>query len=149
MARRWMWWCAISASFGGCGGGATCQIVTDARGMVSTVVTPMSAGTITLSASEGGVQQSASFTVIAPVAPPQLSVTALHPATYIAGGETITFFLNAVVLENALPAASQGVQWAMSSGFATATTNTVTNSNGGASDLVLLGPVAAGGKAIA
>ena len=40
-----------AGSLAACGGAASCQIVTDAQGMISTMVTPLSVGTITLSAS--------------------------------------------------------------------------------------------------
>jgi hypothetical protein len=117
--------------------------------MVTTLVTPLSSGSITLSVSEGGVSQTVSFTVTSPVVPPQLSVTALNPATYIAAGATVSFPLNVVALYNGSPAGAQGVQWLTSSGFATARTSTVTNSGGNSSDLIFLGPIAAGGDAIA
>ena len=138
-----------AASFAGCAGSATCQFVTDANGMVTTLVTPLSTGTVTLSVAEGGVSQTVSFTASSPVLPPQLVVTALNPATYLAAGTTISFPLNVVALYNGSPAPAQGVQWTLASGFATATTNSVTNSVGNASDLVFLGPIAAGGDAIA
>ena len=137
-----------AASFAGCGGAATCQIVTDAQGMISTSVTPLSAGMITLQATEGGVQQSVSFTAV-PGAAPQLSVVSLNPATYIAAGATISLPLNAVALDNSSPAQSQGVQWTLAGGFAAAATNTVTNSSGITSETSILGPLAAGDHAIA
>lgn len=138
-----------AASFAGCNGAATCQIVTDAQGMISTAVTPLAAGTITLLAWEGGVQQSVSFTAIPGVSPPQLSVVALSLTTYIAAGATISLPLTAVVTYNALAAASEGVQWTLASGFAAAATNTVTNSSGITSEPAILGPIAAGAHAIA
>ena len=138
-----------AASFAACAGAATCQLVTNANGMVTTLVTPLSSGSITLSVSEGGVSQTVSFTVTSPVVPPQLSVTALNPATYIAAGATVSFPLNVVAIYNGSPAGAQGVQWLTSSGFATATTSTVTNSGGNSSELIFLGPIAAGGDAIA
>ena len=138
-----------AASFAACGGAGICQLVTDANGMVTTLVTPLSSGLITLSVSEGGVSQSVSFTALSPVVPPQLSVTALNPAIYIAADATISLPLSVVALYNGSPASAQGVQWATSSGFATATTSTVTNSGGSSSDPVFLGPIAAGGDAIA
>ena len=138
-----------AASFTASGGAATCQLVTDARGMVTTAVTPLSSGSITLTVSEGGVSQAVSFIAAAPAIPPQLRVTALGSATYIAAGATISLPLNVVALYNGLPAAAQDMQWSLSSGFAAAATHTVTNSSGTASNLVSLGPVAAGGDAVA
>ncbi len=59
-----------SASFGACGGTSTCTVQTDASGRISTLVTPLAAGTITLVVSEVGVtpaiSQNASFTASVP-----------------------------------------------------------------------------------
>lgn len=138
-----------TGSLAACGGAATCQLVTDSQGMISTPVTPLAAGTITLFATEGGVQQTVSFTAIPPIAPPALSVTALSPATYIAASATVTLTLQAAVLSNGTPAASQAVQWTLTQGFAAAATTTVTDSIGIASEFAVLGPVAAGAQATA
>ena len=138
-----------AASFAGCNGAATCQIVTDAQGMISTAVTPLSAGTITLLATEGGVQQSISFTAVPGALPPQLSIVALNPAVYIASGAAISLPLNAIATYNSLPATNQGVQWTLASGFAAAATNTVTNSSGSTSEAAILGPLVPGAHAVA
>lgn len=87
-----------AASFAACGGAAICQIVTDAQCLVTTAVTPLSSGIITLSVSEGGVSQTVSFTAAAPLLPPRLGVSALNSATYLAVGATISFPLNVVAL---------------------------------------------------
>ncbi len=52
-------------------------------------------------------------------------------------------------LQRTSPAASQGVQWTLASGFAAATTSTVTNNSGIASESAILGPLSAGAHAIA
>ena len=54
-----------AAGFKACGGLGSCTLVTDASGMISTAVTPLSGGAITLSATEGGVTQTATFTAVA------------------------------------------------------------------------------------
>ncbi len=58
-----------SASFAVCGGSASCTVQTDGFGRISTLVTPMASGTVTLVASEVGsspaVTQTASFTISA------------------------------------------------------------------------------------
>lgn len=138
-----------AASFAACAGAAICQVVTDTQGMVTTLVTPLSSGVITLSASEGGVSQSVSFTAVAPVAPPQLIVTALNSTLYVASGAVISYPLNALILYDGSPAAAQVVQWTLASGFAAAATYTVTNSAGVASNFVWLGQMLPGGKAVA
>lgn len=138
-----------AGSFSACAGAATCQIVTDAQGLATSSVTPLAAGTIILSATEGGVQQTASFIAAAPVAAPVLSLTALHPAIYVHAGSTISLTLNAAALYNGVPATSQATQWNLASGFASATRSTVTNTSGIASELVLLGPLLAGTTATA
>ena len=138
-----------AAALAGCAGAATCQIVTDSKGKVTTLVTPLSSGMITLAVSEGGVSQTVSFTAVAPVQPPQLSVTALNPAIYVSADAMISFSLHVVALYNSLPVAAQDVAWMLSPGFATATTHTVTNSVGDAADVVFLGPLAGGGHSLA
>ncbi len=55
---------AGSASFGPCTA-AACSLTTDANGMASFSVTPTAAGAVTLLASDGALQQSASFTALA------------------------------------------------------------------------------------
>ena len=54
-----------SATFAACGGASTCALTADASGEVTTVVTPLTAGSITLQAAEGNVIASASFTTTA------------------------------------------------------------------------------------
>ena len=64
-----------SASLTGCGGSPLCSLVTDSKGVITSVVTPLSTGLITLSAAETGAQQSASFIVLgSPAADLQLSI---------------------------------------------------------------------------
>ncbi len=53
------------ATFAGCAGAASCTLVADATGTVSTLVTPLAAGMITLTAVDGEVSVSSSFTAIA------------------------------------------------------------------------------------
>ncbi len=50
-----------SASLGGCGVAASCVLVSDANGMVSTTVTPTAAGVVGLMAADGAVTQRVSF----------------------------------------------------------------------------------------
>ncbi len=52
------------AGFAACAGIATCTVQTDSSGSISTAVTPLSGGSITLSASEGGVTQTSTFTAV-------------------------------------------------------------------------------------
>ena len=53
-----------SAAFAACNGASSCVLVTDASGTVSSGVTPLAAGSITLSAADGAVTQSVSFTAV-------------------------------------------------------------------------------------
>ncbi len=59
-----------SASFGACGGASSCTAQTDAYGRISTLVTPLAVGSITLTTSEVGatpaVSQTATFTASVP-----------------------------------------------------------------------------------
>ena len=54
-----------SAGLAACSGAASCTLTADAQGLVSTAVTPLSGETISLSASDGAVVQTASFSAIA------------------------------------------------------------------------------------
>ena len=56
---------AGSASFGACGA-AVCTVLTDATGLASSAVTPLTAGTITVQAAAGALVQSVSFTAQTP-----------------------------------------------------------------------------------
>ena len=53
-----------SAVFAACNGASMCALVTDASGTVSSGVTPLTAGTITLSAADGALTQTVSFTAV-------------------------------------------------------------------------------------
>ena len=53
------------AGFAGCAGLGSCTMQTGPSGTISTAVTPLSEGSITLSAIEGGVTQTATFTAAA------------------------------------------------------------------------------------
>ena len=52
------------ASFGACAGASSCTLTADANGNVSTAVTPLGAGAITLSAADGAVSVTASFNAV-------------------------------------------------------------------------------------
>lgn len=54
-----------AAGFAACAGLGSCTLQTGASGTISTAVTPLSGGSIALSASEGGVTQTATFTAVA------------------------------------------------------------------------------------
>ena len=54
-----------AAGFRACAGLASCTLQTGASGTISTAVTPLSGGSITLQASEGGVTQTANFSAVA------------------------------------------------------------------------------------
>ena len=53
-----------AAGFEACGGSSSCVVQTNSLGMVSTAVTPLSAGPITISAADGGAAQTATFAAV-------------------------------------------------------------------------------------
>ena len=71
-----------SASFTGCGTASTCALQTDSTGTLTAAVTPLSVGSITLLAAEGGAQQATTFTTIASPLADLFSLTAI-PGTSV------------------------------------------------------------------
>ena len=61
------------AGLAACAGAASCSLTADPNGMISTPVTPLAAGMMTLTVTDGGVTATASFTALPP--PDVLSVS--------------------------------------------------------------------------
>jgi hypothetical protein len=116
-----------------CAGAASCVLTADANGMVSTLVTPLAAGLITVMATDGGVSVSSSFTALAVVPPNRYTLTTPNGTVYVAEGAVVPITLRAVAMENGSASAGQTVHWSESSGFALAATDTLTDRSGATS----------------
>ena len=113
-----------SAAFTACGGNASCTVQTDAFGVISTPVTPLSTGTVTLVAVESGVStpaaQSATFFAVA--APNLLRVVSAPASGGYSGLAAPTPFVLQVLLpDGSTPVPNQNVTIAVSSGSASFT----------------------------
>jgi hypothetical protein len=87
-----------SAAFSGCGNGPSCSIVAGSNGIISTSVTPLAAGAITLTATESGGQVSATFNAVGVVRPDVLAVAQTPVASLYAGATAATPFAVRVTL---------------------------------------------------
>jgi hypothetical protein len=95
-----------SASLTGCGGSPSCTLVTDSQGVLTTAVTPLSVGTITLSASENGAVQTATFTTLgAPAADVFSMVNNPGAALYVGATATNPFAVLVTLADGVTPVA--------------------------------------------
>jgi hypothetical protein len=122
-----------AVSFAGCGGGSSCTLLSDESGQVSTRVTVLSAGVMTISA----VLAPASYT-----APKQVQTTLLgissaldlvlaSPYAWIAQGATVGVILTARVLSNGVPLGGKVVNYQLIKGSGTLSASTTTTDNNG------------------
>jgi IPT/TIG domain-containing protein len=135
-----------AVSFAACGGGPSCTLISDESGQVSSRITVVSAGVMTISA------------VLAPAsypAPQQVQTTLLgvssaldltlaSPFAWIAQGATVNVVLTARVLSNGIPIAGQVVNYQFLKGIGTLSANTTTTDNNGYSLTTLMLPSLAG-----
>jgi hypothetical protein len=135
-----------SAALAACAGSASCTVSTNASGMISTNVTPLAVGTITLQVNDGGVIASASFTA---QALPDDIVSTQFVTVYVAEGATVPETLSLFATDNGTPAAGLAVHWSTSGGFALTVTDTVTGATGASSVMAALGPLNGGSQAAA
>jgi hypothetical protein len=92
---------AVGAAFGACGQ-ASCTLTGDSSGTVSTSVTPLTAGTVHLTATAGGVTVTTTFLAVA--APPDTLRVLMAPANgSYAGRVAATPFQVQVLLANGSP----------------------------------------------
>lgn len=112
-----------NATLVACAGAASCTLQTDSQGMISTQVTPLAPGLVTLLAAEGNVTQTASFSVAS--RPDVLRIVSAPASSQIAGIAAQPLFaisLNSGDTGAPLPgrsvvfSASAGVQFAGCSG---------------------------------
>ena len=133
-----------SVLFAACGA-ASCTLSTDTNGMVSTLVTPLSAGTITLQAAGVDGTVDASFNAAVRVQ----TVTAVQAIEYIAAGATVAWTPQVSVADNFASTTGLSVGWlAISGPVLVATSSSQVNAQGIAQTLATAGPLSAGGQAV-
>jgi hypothetical protein len=133
-----------TVQFGACGA-AMCTVLTNASGVASTTVTPLSPGGITLSAAGSAGTQTAAFTAITLVR----SLTPEQSMEYIAEGATVAWGLQVAAADNTASTAGVLVQWQAVSGSAVLSPGeSVVNGGGVAQSVAMVGPAAAGGQAV-
>lgn len=129
-----------SIQFGGCPPLA-CVVLTDASGLASVTVDPLTFGSVTLSASAVGASVTASFLA------QSRSLVALQPTEYVAAGATVAWTADVNAVQNGAPASGLEVDWTGSPGMTFAAPVSHVDSAGVASQSVVLGPLAAGSQA--
>jgi hypothetical protein len=133
-----------SVQFSACGA-ASCTVSTSANGIASTLVTPMSAGAITLQATGVDGTAIASFTVAARVQ----TATAIQATEYIVEGATVEWSPQLNVADNFASTIGLTVGWQTISGTITASpTNSQVNSQEIAQTVATAGPLLAGAQAV-
>jgi hypothetical protein len=90
----------------------SCTLSTDASGIVTSVVTPLASGSITLSASSSVGNITASFNAI----PRIQTITALNPQLYLAQKAVISWTPQTSLADNAVSTLGVPVQWTALSG---------------------------------
>ena len=100
-----------------CNGAPGCVAVSDAQGMVSTLVRPLTSGTVTMTASDGPVSQSVSFTVLRP--PDTLTLIGGPADGSLVGGPAAVPMSVKVLQADGTVAAGRSVTIAVISGAAT------------------------------
>jgi hypothetical protein len=133
-----------AVSFAACGA-ATCTVLTNASGVASTAVIPMSAGIAVLTATSSAGTQTASFTAVARVR----TVTMMTPILYIAAGSTVAWTQQAILADNSSTAAGVAVNWTGSTGLTLSAASSTANTAGIATAAATAGPLASGTQAIA
>jgi hypothetical protein len=134
-----------AVQFGACGAGS-CTATTNAAGMVSTTVTPLSAGAITLSAASSAGTQMAGFNAIAQVR----TATAMQAVEYVAAGATFVWTPQVTVTDNTASTAGVPVSWQASTGpIVFSDAQSQANAAGVAQAVATIGPLAAGAQATA
>ena len=135
-----------SAGLAACAGAAGCALTTDANGMISTAVTPLAAGLITLTVVDGGVSATASFMA---VTPPDVMVVEAAPAgpTVIGTQAASAFTVAVFAADGVTPRVGKSVVFTVAAGSALlgcgAASCTVTTGAGGSASMTVT-PLLAG-----
>ena len=133
-----------TVQFGACGA-ASCTVVTNASGVASTTVTPLTPGAIGLSAAGSAGTQTASINAVTRIR----SLTAQQSMEYIAEGVTVVWPLQANAADNTAATAGVLVDWQVASGPAVLSpAESVVNGQGVAESAATVGPLAGGGQAL-
>jgi hypothetical protein len=134
-----------TVQFGACGAGS-CTVLTNASGVASTTVTPLTAGVIALSAVSSAGTQLASFSAVALLR----TATAMQASEYVAEGATVVWTPQLAVTDNSASTAGVLVNWAGTSGpIALTPSQTQVSSQGIAETVATIGPLAASAQAVA
>ena len=128
--------------FDACGTGS-CTLSTDAQGQISTTITPLAPGVVTLSASGSGSTVTATFTAISRIQ----TLTALNQSLYVAAGARVDWPLQVLATDNAASVAGVAVQWTSSGGAAVSPTRTTVDAGGFSQTVASVGPVDANATA--
>jgi hypothetical protein len=131
-----------SASFGACGGVATCTLETNAAGMASTTVTGGAAGQVVLSAVEasGGAGVQVTVTDVNPVR----VVTMGNASSYVAAGASLSWSLGVSATQDGVAAAGVPVVWTAGAGVSLSSASTTTDATGAAAVTVSATTMSAG-----
>jgi hypothetical protein len=133
-----------SVAFAACGG-ASCTVQTDARGIASTLVTPQTAGAVTVRATGVDGTATADFTAIVQVR----TATSIQAAEYIAAGASVAWTPQISVADNTASTAGVLVDWQTVSGPVVASPGqSLVNAEGVAQTVVTTGPLASGAQAV-
>ncbi len=126
-------------------GATTCVINTDANGIASTIVTPLSTGAIVLQAAGVDGTVTASFNAAARIQ----TATAVQTTEYVAAGATIAWTQQLNVSDNFASTAGLLVGWQVSSGpIAVSPAQSEVSAGGIAQTTATVGPLASGAEAL-
>jgi IPT/TIG domain len=131
--------------FGACGAGS-CTVMTNALGIASTTVTPLTTGAIVLSAVGSAGTQAASFTAVVQLR----TATPVQATEYLAEGATVVWTPQITLTDNTASTAGVLVNWQTSSGpIVLSPIQTQASAQGIAETVATTGPLAAGAEAVA
>jgi len=131
--------------FGACGG-AACNVMTDASGVASTMVSAVTAGDVTVSAASAIGTQTASFAIAARVR----TLAPVQSMLYVAAGATFLWMPQVEASDNSASTAGVAVNWQAVLGAMTfSPVQSQVNAMGVAETEASVGPLAAGEQATA
>jgi hypothetical protein len=135
---------AGSVVFAACGA-ASCTVPTDARGVASTLVTPQTAGAVTVQAVGVDGTATATFTAVVRVR----TVTPVQAVEYVAAGASVAWTVQVSVADNTASTTGVLVDWQTVSGpIVGSPGQSQVNAEGVAQTLVTAGPLAPGAQAV-
>jgi hypothetical protein len=133
-----------TVQFGACGG-VTCTLATNAQGIVSTLLTPESAGAIMLHAAGVDGNMTASFTAVVETR----AATAVQPVEYLAAGAVVTWNPEVSIVDNVVSTMGLPVNWQTVRGPVVALpVLSHANAAGMAQTTAIAGPLAPGEPAV-